>query len=189
MYTILVNKDNTLTKSVKKIIIQGSKNVDKLHFLVDPLYNDIDMSELNVVLTYILPVSKERKTLTLVKSEELYKNKLEYVVSLNDDENFITSEYGDIPMWLTFLNYQNDVVRYTVPTVLQIDKKENIEVNPNPNEQVVKQVVDDLRFDKDTNQIYLTSGGVTVGGSIPIAALSNAIVDTSYDGLINVITD
>ena len=187
MYTILINKDNTLTKSVKERIIQGSKNVDKLHFLVDPLYNDIDMSELIVVLTYILPVSQDRKTLTLVKSEELYKNKLEYVVSLNDDENFITSECGDMPMWLTFLNYQNDVVRHTVPTVLTIEKKENI--NTTPTEQTEKQVVDDIHFDKDTNQIYLTSGGTVVGRSIPITSLATAIVDTSYDGLINVITD
>lgn len=187
MYTILVNNDNTLTKSVKEKIIQGSKNVNKVHFLVDPLYNDVDMSGLLVVLTYILPISQERKTLPLVKSEELYKNKLEYVITLNDDDNRMTSEYGDIPMWLTFFDHSNEVIRYTVPTVLTVDKKEN--VNITPNKPVTNQVVDDLYFDRDTNQIYLTSGGSAVGGSIPITSLANAIVDTSYDGLINVITD
>ena len=187
MYTILVNKDNTLTTSVKERIIQGSKNVNKLHFLVDPLYDDVDMSELIVVLTYILPVSQDRKTLTLVKSEELYKNKLEYVVSLNDDENLFTFEHGDIPMWITFLDHQNSIVRYTVPTILTVEKKEN--VNITPNKPTTTQVVDDIYFDRDTNQIYLTSGGSTVGRSIPIASLANAIVDTTYDGLINVITD
>ena len=187
MYTILVNNDNTLTSSVRKRIIQGSKNVDKIHFLVNPSYNDMDMTELSVVLTYILPISKERKTLPLIKSEELYKNKLEYVITLDDDENFLTSEYGDIQMWLTFIDERNEVIRYTTPTMFTVEQRE--QVNIDPNEPIQTQVVDDLRFDRDTNQIYLTSNGSVVGGSIPIASLANAIVDTSYDGLINVITD
>ena len=100
MYTILVKNDNSLQPSITDTkIIQGSKNIDYLRFLINPTYNDIDISELSVILTYILPVSKERKTLILEKSEELYKERLEYKVLLNNDENFITSEYGDVKMW------------------------------------------------------------------------------------------
>ena len=82
MYTILVNDDNTLQTSIRSKIIQGSKNIDYLHFLINTTYNDIDISELSVILTYILPISKERKTLILEKSEELYKERLEYKVLL-----------------------------------------------------------------------------------------------------------
>ena len=117
MYTILVNDDNSLQSSIRTRLIQGSKNIDYLRFLINPTYNDIDISELSVILTYILPVSKERKTLILEKSEELYKERLEYKVLLNNDENFITSEYGDVKMWLTFMN-DGDIFRYITRTFL-----------------------------------------------------------------------
>ena len=185
MYTILVNDDNTLQTSIRTRIMQNSKNVDEIHFLVKPNYNEIDMTELKVILTYIMPISKERKTLTLTKSEELYKERLEYKILLDNDENFITSEVGDIKMWLTFMN-GDDVIRYTTPTILAIESTEEVEINPDEPSQTL--VVDNLHFDKDTNQIYLTSGGNVVGGAISIKELSDAIVDTSDDGLITMIT-
>ena len=185
MYTILVNDDNSLQTSIRSKIIQGSKNIDYLHFLINPTYNDIDISELSVILTYILPVSKERKTLVLEKSEELYKERLEYKVLLNNDENFITSEYGDVKMWLTFMN-DGDIVRYTTPTFLPIIRAEDTSDIPEPPES---QNVDSLYLDKDTKSIYLTAGGSTVGAAIPMKDLSDAIVESSNDGLVTVITD
>ena len=186
MYTILVKNDNSLQPSITDTkIIQGSKNIDYLRFLINPTYNDIDISELSVILTYILPVSKERKTLTLEKSEELYKERLEYKVLLNNDENFITSEYGDVKMWLTFMN-DGDIVRYTTPTFLPIIRAEDTSDIPEPPES---QNVDSLYLDKDTKSIYLTAGGSTVGAAIPMKDLSDAIVESSNDGLVTVITD
>ena len=70
MYTILVQDDNTLQTSIRARIMQNSKNVDEIHFLVKPNYNEIDMAELKVILTYIMPISKERKTLTLVSDSK-----------------------------------------------------------------------------------------------------------------------
>ena len=186
MYTILVNDDNSLQTSIRSKIIQGSKNIDYLHFLINPTYNGIDMSELSVILTYILPISKERKTLTLEKSEELYKERLEYKILLDNDENFITSEYGDIKMWLTFIDNEN-VIRYTMPTFITIYRAE--ESSSIPIDPPQTQTVDNLYLDKDTNSTYLTANGETVGTAIPINDLSNAIVNSSQDGLVTVITD
>ena len=45
---------------------------------MDPTYKGIDMSDFTVMLEYILPASKEYKTEILVKSDSLYKEKLEY---------------------------------------------------------------------------------------------------------------
>ena len=186
MYTILVNDDNSLQTSIRSKIIQGSKNIDYLHFLINPTYNGIDMSELSVILTYILPISKERKTIRLEKSEELYKEKLEYKILLDNDENFITSEYGDIKMWLTFTDNE-DVIRYTTPTFITVYRaEESSDASIDPPKT---QTVDNLYLDKDTNSIYLTANGETVGTAIPINDLSNAIVDSSNDGLISVITE
>lgn len=186
MYTILVNDDNSLTTSIGKRIMQNSKNVDELHFLVKSTYNDVDMTDSKVVLTYILPISKERKTLVLTKSEELYKERLEYKISLDNDENFITSEVGDVRMWLTIMN-GDDMVRYTTPTLLTVVSAEAVDIIPN--KPIEASTPDDIYFDRDTNQIYLTAGGTAIGGSISVSDLSNAIVDTTNDGLISVITE
>lgn len=188
MYTILVQDDNSLQASVRTRIMHGSKNIDELHFLIKPAYYEIDMTELSVVLTYILPVSKERKTLTLIKSEELYKERLEYKILLDNDENLITSEVGEVKLWLTFLDADRNTVRYTTPTIITVYPTEEIENEPiKPEEET--QTVDNIYLDKDTNSIYLTSNGTAVGAPISINDLTDAIVDNTNDGLVTVITE
>lgn len=99
MYTILLDETNELKTSVRERVIQRSKLVDNLHFLVDPSYKGIDMSDFTVMLEYILPVSKEYHTEILVKSDELYKEKLEYKLPFDTS---LTKEAGDIRFQLTF---------------------------------------------------------------------------------------
>lgn len=99
MYTILINDDNTMIATQVQRIMQRSKLVDDLHFLVDQMYNDLPMEDFTATLEYILPVSKEYKTETLVLSEDLYKGKLEYKLPL--DTHF-TKEAGSVEIQLTF---------------------------------------------------------------------------------------
>ena len=73
MYTLLINENNEIVTTVKERIMQRSKLVDDLHFLMNPMYKGIDMSDFTVTMEYILPVSREYTTETLVKSAELYK--------------------------------------------------------------------------------------------------------------------
>ena len=61
MYTILVNDDNTLTTSVRERIMQRSKLVDSLHFLVEPTYKELNIADFTVTLEYVLPISKKYK--------------------------------------------------------------------------------------------------------------------------------
>ena len=80
-----------------------------------------------------------------------------------------------------------NIIRYTTPTFITVYRAEetsDISIDPPKT-----QTVDNLYLDKDTNSIYLTSNGETVGTAIPINDLSNAIVDSSNDGLVAVITD
>ena len=186
MYTILVQDNNTLYPSVRTRIIKGSKNVDELRFLAKPTYNKINMTDLTVILTYILPVSKERKSIVLSKSEELYKERLEYKLLLND-ENLITSESGDVKMWLTFTNGKN-VIRYTTYIYVTVEQVEESDFDPDrPSDDVP--IVDNIYLDKNTNEIYLTANGVVVGNQISINELSDVIVESSNDGLVTIITD
>lgn len=124
MYTFLINEDNTLTCSIQDAIMERSKMVDKLHFLADPTYKGVDMTDYTVNLEYVLPISKRYKTEILTKSDELYKNKLEYILPFDTD---LTSEPGDIQIQLTFLAVTMDSdgttvqhVRKVGPGVIQI---------------------------------------------------------------------
>ena len=124
MYTILVTSNNELVTSVKERIMQRSKLVDNLHFLVEPIYKGYSMADFTVTLEYILPVSREYKTEILVLSKELYKDRLEY--KLPFDTN-LTKEAGKIEIQLTFTYVDldengNDIqrVRKTSPTTIEI---------------------------------------------------------------------
>lgn len=124
MYTFLINEDNTITASLTERIMQRSKLVDNLHFLVDPTYKNVDMSDYTVMLEYVLPVSKRYKTEILQRSTELYKNKLEYLLPFDTN---LTQEAGDIEFQITFLKLEMDAegqtyqrVRKTGPGVIHI---------------------------------------------------------------------
>lgn len=131
MYTILVTNENELRVTVKERIMQRSKLVDSFHFLVDQLYKDnIDMTDFTVTMEYVLPVSKQYITETLVLKFDdegnpvLYKDKLEYV--LRFDTN-LTAEAGEIEVQLTFTKTELDeegnstqYVRKTSPCTITI---------------------------------------------------------------------
>lgn len=100
MYVILVNPDNTLYGSVKQRVMQRSKLVDTLKFVVDPIYNGIDMTDATVMLEYVLPVSREYKTILLALSEERYNDcYLQYKLPFDTD---LTSQAGSLELQLTF---------------------------------------------------------------------------------------
>ena len=98
-YTIIVCDDNTLYGSHKVKIMQREKLFNKLWILVPPCYNGYDMSKCTVTMRYLLPISKEFKTETLVLSEERYEEYLKYVLPI---DTCFTKEWGDIELNLTF---------------------------------------------------------------------------------------
>lgn len=121
MYIILVNDDNTLSASQKQRIIQNSKLVDDLWFLVNPTYNGHDLTNSTVLLEYVKPVSREYKTETLVLSEDKYKDHLKYVLPVDTE---FTKEAGTLEMKLSFIYVDMDPdgnviqrVRKTAPSI------------------------------------------------------------------------
>lgn len=124
MYTILVTQNNELVVSQKERIMQRSKLVDNLHFLVEPIYKNIQMDGFTATLEYLLPISREYKTENLVLEPTLYKNMLEY--KLPFDTN-LTKEPGKIEVQLTFTRVEMDaegqvkqMVRKTSPCKIDI---------------------------------------------------------------------
>ena len=97
MYTILINKDDTITASIRENIMHRSSMVNKLHILTDPIYQEngenLDMRDFTCVIEYVLPVTRKYIVEVLTPSEELYKDKLEYFLPI---DTRITSEPGDV---------------------------------------------------------------------------------------------
>ena len=99
-YTFVLEEDNNLLASHKEVIMQREKLVNDIWFLVNPEYNNNDMSLFSVMLEYILPCSKRYHTLDLVQDIDGYKEYLKYVVPLDTN---LSSEPGDIELQLTFI--------------------------------------------------------------------------------------
>ncbi len=208
MYTILVNETNELITSVRERVMQRSKLVDDLHFLVDPVYKGIDMLDFTVMLEYILPVSKEYKSEILSKSDNLYKEKLEY--KLPFDTN-LTREAGDVQIQLTFTKLTLNAdgknvqqVRKTSPTVITIlpisawsdiiadSALTALDQRIIQTQAMINQIndahqylddtkADNIVFDKDTNTLQLTARGNAIGNRIVLNGNSDGIIAIHID--------
>ena len=211
MYTILVNDDNTLTTSVRERIMQRSKLVDSLHFLVSPTYKGLDMTDFTVTMEYILPVSKEYVSEVLVKSEELYKEMLEYKLPFDTD---LTKEAGEIEVKLTFskvdLDADGNDIQYvrkisaTSITIIPVESwcdiipdkaldaidqriiKTDAQIKAllEANEITRLEKADNLVLDNENKELYLTAEGNQIGDKVKLSDLGNEIVQSSDEGLI-----
>lgn len=104
-YTIMITDDNTMVTTHKKRIVQRSKLVDDLWFLVHPEYNEHNMENFTVSLEYVLPVSRKYRNEILVLSSERHNGYLKY--SLPFDTK-LTAEAGTIELIITFLQVRID---------------------------------------------------------------------------------
>lgn len=128
-YIIMVCDDGSLYGSRKRKIMQREKLFNKLWILVPPHYNGYDMSQCTVTMRYLLPISKEFKTETLVLSDEKYEEYLKYILPVDTN---LTKEWGNIELNLTFTMLDTDEngniiqrVRKTENHILTITKLPN----------------------------------------------------------------
>ena len=205
MYTFLIGDDNTLTASVTERIMERSKMVDNMHFLADQIYKDVNMSDFTVMLEYVLPISKKYKTEFLKKSENLYKNKLEYPLPFDTN---LTSEAGDIEIQLTFtkveMNSEGKTTQYVrkvgpgIVHIIPISKWSDIipdEALSTLDQRIIAlealnkamtdrfninldNKADNLMYD-DEHRIQLTSNGKPIGNAIKITTESVEVEDGS----------
>lgn len=209
MYTILLNESNELITSVKERIMQRSKLVDSLHFLVDPIYKEMSMSDFLVTMEYILPISREYKTEILVQSPELYKGKLEYKLPF---DTCLTKEHGKIEVQLTFtkveLTTDGDNIQYvrkTSPTTITIvpiaawsdviaddaltaldqriiQTQAMIEAVDEMNWNLDETKADNIIYDESGKYLQLTACGKPIGNKIKInATVTSGISEIRID--------
>lgn len=206
MYVILVNDDDTLYGSKKERIMQRSKLVDNLCFIVDPIYRGThDMTNASVMLEYILPVSRKYDTVNLVCSEDRYNDCfLQY--KLPFDTN-ITSEAGSLEVQLTFAYVELDEngkgiqrVRKTSPTTIEIvpiaawsdivpdsalsalDQRlikldAQMRALDEMNQTIINEKADNIKYNKDTNELQLLSRGNEIGNKVVINSYDESLED------------
>jgi hypothetical protein len=177
--------------------MQREKLFNKLWFLVPPHYNGYDMSQCTVTLRYLLPISKEFKTETLVLSDERYEEYLKYVLPVDTN---LTKEWGEIELNLTFTmvdvdNNGNFVqrVRKTDNHILNItqlpdwDKFVPDSALSAIDQRILKQdaqikalndlagsiggninIVNNLVYDENDDTLQLSANGVGVGNKVSV---------------------
>lgn len=189
--------------------MQRSKLVDSLHFLVDPIYKEMSMSDFLVTMEYILPISREYKTEILVQSPELYKGKLEYKLPF---DTCLTKEHGKIEVQLTFtkveLTPDGDNIQYvrkTSPTTITIvpitawsdviaddaltaldqriiQTQAMIEAVDEMNWNLDETKADNIIYDESGKYLQLTACGKPIGNKIKInATVTSGISEIRID--------
>ena len=203
-YTIIVGDDNSLYGSNKEKIIQKEKLFNKIWFLVAPYYKGYDMSQCTVTMRYLLPVSKKFKTETLVLSDERYQEYLKYVLPVDTN---LSKEWGDIELNLTFTmldvddngnvvqrvrKTDNHIVHITkipdwdavIPDealsaldqrIIKLDAQ--MKALDERNKVIADTKADNIKYNKDTNELQLTSNGNTIGDKVTINSSDIALED------------
>lgn len=194
-YTILVENDGNLYGSHKTKIMQREKLFNKLWILVPPHYNGYDMSQCTVVMRYLLPISREFMTETLILSNEKYEDYLKYELPIDTN---LTKEWGDIELNLTFMMLDVDNNGNVIQRVRKTDNY-YLNVTPLPNwdsvipdsslaeldQRIIMQTaqikaltdlagilnerqVDNLIYDSDKDTLQLSAKGVRVGDKVSV---------------------
>ena len=128
MYVLLVNEDNTISTTKKERIVKGSKLVDTLWVLVNPIYQKQDLSNATVTMEYVLPISRRYGIKFLRLAEDKYQDHLKYMLPEEDEiDSDLTSEAGRIEIKLTFTYLTEDFngkitqhVRKTTTTTITV---------------------------------------------------------------------
>ena len=211
MYTILICNDNSLMTTKRECIMQRSKLVDDLQFLVPQFYNEQDMSNYTVQLEYVLPCSRKYCTEILNLSDEMYEDHLKYLLPFDTK---LTSEHGEIEIQLTFVKTELDAdgkgvqhVRKTSTTkinVIQIAAWSDIVPDSALSaidERLIKldsqmrqmdayveilneKKVDNLVYNEKEDVIHLSANGVVVGDKVSVRNMLDdgiPVVDLNAD--------
>ena len=194
-YTIIVESDNSLYGSHKEKIMQREKLFNKVWFLVPQFYNGYDMSQCTVTMRYLLPISKEFKTETLVLSDERYQECLKYVLPIDTN---LSKEWGNIELNLTFTMLDTDDNGNVVQRVRKTDNH-RLHITQLPdwdsvvpdsalsaldqrilkldaqmrameemNQIVADGKADNIKYDENTNELQLLSGDKEIGNKVTL---------------------
>lgn len=199
MYTIKMNSDKSLIKTVITNLYQREKLIDKIQFIIPLNYGDIELSDFTVVLKYI-DQSNTPHAEILVKDEEIYKeNYYRYVLPI---DTALTKFAGDIELRLTLtkvdLETKKQYILHTTPvtiTILPVEDYYNfvpdeslefvdqivgaleakMEALSHMSEEYNSTKVDDVILDTENNTLHLSSNHSPIGEGISLEELKSEL--------------
>lgn len=107
-YTILIKPDNTAITTIKQTIMQREKLVGKIRVITAKEYNDYDMTEFNLVMSYMTPISKTVRIAQLTLESEAYNDEEGVLSYLLDVDTSLSAENGDVEIQFTFVKSELD---------------------------------------------------------------------------------
>ena len=169
MYAIKMETDHSLTTTVHSTIYQGDKNADTLVFVVPQAVDEVNMADCTLLLRYILPNGAGH-------SEELAM----YPIPHNRDylqfrlgvASRFTEQPGNIELWLTAVDFNDDVVFRTGTAQVEIAQHVRIEnyMPPESLDQLDKLSakvaalekgrVNNLKYDEENDTLQLVNGEI-----------------------------
>lgn len=217
-YTLLLKEDNTIIASHKETIVQRSTMVDVLQ-VIAPRYREWkdgmvhDMTEFDLVLGYVTPISKTVRLVTMpIKDAEYKTNYILYTLDITTDitaecgivklyfsymDNYITDEDVSVPQVDNYLSYDLHVIPLetflTVPddavgqlAQLYLANKNQIEAL-NQLAAILNQTkIDDIKLDVIDGQIYGTANGNKTGTGFSVEELGNEIAERTTQGTVKI---
>lgn len=116
MYTIMMNADKSLSKTVTTTIFQGEKLVDEVKFLIPQKYGSVNLADLELKLKY-MDIGNVLHMETLTRDEALYKDMLCYRLPVNTK---ITRFAGKISIHLSFVKDGKQIL-HTGETFIMVE--------------------------------------------------------------------
>lgn len=214
MYTILIKDDNSAVATERQRILQKSKLVDVLQFIVPKTYNEYAMKDFDFLLMYKMPISKEVKLEQLELSDENYKD--DYLLYTLPVDTSMTVENGDIELQMQFvgkfmLEDGSTVERvreispitltvipitdwFTVPdsalntlTQYYLAAQSSIKALNDLIGLINQNKADNLTLNVEDGYISLQANGKDIGNPIMLDALGDELAEKTNDGLVKMI--
>lgn len=172
MYAIKMEDDKSLTTTIHSTIYQGERGTDTLVLVLPKHYEERDMSDCTLLLRYILPDNTGHS-----EELEMYPiphNKEYNQYRLSAGSNF-TARPGRITMWLTAVDFNDDVVLHTGETTVEITPHKAIEDFLPPErvsqlDEIMRQLqtilnggANGLSYDETTRTVQLLHNGAPLG--------------------------
>ena len=189
MYIVVMQKDKSLLATVTTTLYQHENLVDKVFFLFPQNYNGLELSECTAVIKY-LDQGNVPHTEALQKSEELYKDHLQYFLPIDSS---LTKFAGDVKVRITFsktdvAENKQYVLNTGEITISIAPLSDYYSIVPDESLEIVDQLIGKLDakiaateaiaeiYDKkkadnityDENKLQLTSNGEKIGNAITI---------------------
>lgn len=200
MYVIKMERDKSLVCTVRADVYQGEKRADTLVFVVPKSYDNVSLSECTMLMRYILPNGVGESVELSLCPTPYNDNYLQYKLIISSK---FTRFPGDITLWLTARNLDDDVVLKSGEIVIDVTPAKQIDdylpddgtseyvseidILAERIDKLQEEKADNITYNEDTCELQLLSGNELIG-NVSIVPSENYI-DQIKDDVGNVWSD